>query len=72
MLNCVGCKHAEWDRAKTGRLSPTGYGKCKYPYKTPKLPASMHWTWWNGPEPSGGLINRKEEFKEDCVYYEEE
>ena len=71
MKNCVGCKHAEWDRAKTGRLSPTGYGRCEYSYKIPKLPASMYWRYRIEPEPYGGLINRKEKFKEHCVYYEE-
>ena len=72
MQNCVGCKHAEWLRTKTGRLSPTGYGECKYPYKTTKLPASMYWTRMSEPKPYGGSINRKKDLKEHCVYYEEE
>jgi len=72
MKTCKGCKYAEWDRTKTGRLSPTGDGECKYNYKIPKLPVSM---WFSGRvEPSihGGHINRKEELKEHCVYWQDE
>lgn len=25
---CVGCRHANWDRNKSGALHPSGHGKC--------------------------------------------
>jgi len=71
MKTCKGCKYAEWDRTKTGRLSPTGDGKCKYKYKIPKLPASRYWI-GGDPYPNGGFINRKEELKEHCIYWQDE
>lgn len=71
MKNCTGCKYAKWDRTKIGRLSPTGNGICTYNYKIPKLPASMYWVGFddNGPAPLGGYINRRENFKNDCIYF---
>lgn len=69
MKSCKDCKYAEWDRTKTGRLSPSGNGRCIYPYKVPKLPASMYWISFSTPHPCGGNINRKEELKEDCIYF---
>ena len=68
MKNCTHCKHAEWDRTAAGKLHPVGGGKCKYPWKIPPLPASMHWT-FGTPLHGGGYINRKEELKEHCVYF---
>lgn len=36
---CVGCKFAEWDRTPSGRLDPSGNGKCGYLVGVvPKLP----------------------------------
>jgi len=68
MKNCTDCIHAEWDRTKTGRLSPTGDGRCRFDYKPRPLPASMYWI--SGPSmPLGGHINRKEEFKHHCMYF---
>ncbi len=69
MKTCIGCKYAEWARTKSGRLSPAGYGECKYKWKMPKLPASMYWIGQREPSPSGGYISRKTGLKEDCVYY---
>ena len=70
MKNCTNCRHAEWDRTKKGRLHPNGKGRCKYPYKLPKLPASMFWA-WDKVTPLGGEINRREQLKTHCPYYEE-
>jgi len=65
---CTKCRHAKWDRTKTGRLHPSGDGKCGYPYKIPQLPGSKYWI--SGvPAPYGGIINRRKDLKEDCVYY---
>lgn len=68
MKDCTNCKYAEWDRTTAGKLHQAGTGKCTYPYKIPKLPVSMFWI--SGvPVPYGGYISRKEELKDDCVYY---
>jgi hypothetical protein len=72
MKNCTDCKHAEWKRTAAGSLHPSGDGECKYPYKLPPLPASMHWMGWakaTGPTPVGGFINRREELRDHCTYY---
>lgn len=77
MKNCTKCKYAKWDRTKTGRLHPSGDGRCEYPYKMLELPASFYWV---GPmssrgyiyKPSGGSINRQEELAHHCIYYTEE
>ena len=69
MKNCTDCNFAEWSRAKNGRLHPSGDGFCKYPYKLPKLPASMYWLGHTEPIPKKRWINRREEFEEHCVYF---
>ena len=70
MRNCKGCKYAVWHKTKTGRISPTGYGKCSYEYKVPPLPASMHWL--GVPQPVGGYIDRHGELQVHCTYYTRE
>jgi len=70
MKNCKGCKYAEWAKTKTGRISPTGNGKCSYEYKVPPLPASMHWL--GVPHPVGGYIDRHGELQVHCTYYTRE
>ena len=72
MKNCTNCKHAEWKRVKSGRLHPSGDGLCKYPWKMPPLPASMHWASISGnpPLPYGGNISRNKELDDHCVYFE--
>jgi hypothetical protein len=70
MRNCKGCKFANWDKTKTGKLSPTGDGKCTYEVKLPVLPASMYWS--SAPHIYGGHIERHGEMKEHCAYYTRE
>jgi len=72
MKSCTGCKYAYWDRNSVGSLHPSGGGQCKYPYKLCTLPACMYWSGWHdvSPKPNGGYINRREELKTDCVYYQ--
>jgi hypothetical protein len=66
--SCLNCKFAEWSRTASGRLHPSGDGKCEFPLKMPKLPASM--VWLEVPRVSFGLISRKKDLKEDCVYFQ--
>lgn len=70
MKNCIGCKYAEWEFTKAGRLHPSGDGRCGWEFKPQKLPAAFYWI--NAPYPAGGCINRRKELKEHCVYYEHE
>ena len=69
MKNCLHCRYAEWDKTKTGRLSPTGDGTCTWKFKPTPLPASMYYIGGGSLLPRGGFINRKEELKEHCTYY---
>ena len=69
MKNCKDCKYADWDKTKSGRLHPSGDGRCTFPWKIPALPASMYWIGKNSPTPNGGSINRKKRFKDHCPYY---
>lgn len=70
MKTCVGCRYAKWEVTSIRRLHPSGRGKCKYPYKVPKLPACMYWVTTKEPKPCGGYINRHDAFKDHCVYYQ--
>ena len=70
MKNCTDCKYAKWHRTKTtGRLHPSGSGICEYPWKMPKLPASMYWIGIGTPAPCGGSISRRTYLKDHCPYY---
>lgn len=70
MKKCVGCRFAEWNRTKAGRLHPSGDGRCNFNTALPVLPASMFWI----PKPciGGGYINRREEFRDHCPCYNRE
>lgn len=70
MKNCTDCKHALWDETKAGRLHPKGGGVCKYPWRMPALPQSLYWPGRTAPSPFGGFINRHQELKDHCAYYE--
>lgn len=71
MKNCTDCKYAKWDRTASGRLHPSGDGRCSFEYVPPPLPASRFWI-GGKPNPSGGYINRRDELREHCVYFERE
>lgn len=68
MKSCIGCAHAEWQLTRTGRLHPSGYGECEYPYTVPPLPQAFYWL--NRPSgPCGGRISRNTKLKDHCLYY---
>jgi len=64
-----GCKYADRERTKAGRLYPTGDGTCIFYVKMPALPNSMYWLLGAGPSFYGGSINRYQEYKTDCPYW---
>jgi hypothetical protein len=69
MKKCLGCSYAEWDKTKANKLHPSGNGKCKYPYKIPQPPAAFYFL--SGlPVPCGGFINRNQEHKDHCPYWQ--
>jgi hypothetical protein len=68
MKNCNGCNYAIWKKTKTDKLHPSGAGVCGFEYKIPPLPGSRYFI--GMPVICGGSINRKETFKENCVYYQ--
>ena len=57
MKNCMGCKYAEWDKTKSGRLHPNGEGKCLFEFKIPTLPACKYFVGC-GPTVCGGFNSR--------------
>ncbi len=67
MKNCTDCKHALWKRTASGKLHPSGDGRCQYPWKMPELPVAFYWI--NRPGPSGGPVNRKRDNAEHCAYW---
>lgn len=71
MKICLHCKHAKWNKTATGRLHPSGDGRCIYPWKMPQIPACMYWIGVS-PSPTGGYITRKSDRKDHCVYFARE
>lgn len=69
MKSCRNCEHAEWKRTASGKLHPSGSGKCLKHIRAPVLPAAYGWI-GGPPLLSGGFINRNEELKKDCPYFE--
>lgn len=74
MPDCTTCAYAEWNRTKTGRLHPSGDGKCTWDgWKKWVLPKAFYYVWSGctkvAPPPSGGHINRKNPHM-DCPYYQ--
>ncbi len=59
MKDCTHCKHANWERTKTGALHPSGAGMCTYEVKIPPLPASKHWIGMLTPAALGGAIGEE-------------
>lgn len=64
---CVDCKLAHWEKTKTGRLHPSGDGKCQWTMPAVRLPVSMWLSHSN--KPSGGHINRRDDWKQ-CPQYQ--
>ena len=52
MKNCNGCRYAEWEKTKAGRLHPSGDEKCTYKGVKSALPLLRHVIVW-GATPIG-------------------
>jgi hypothetical protein len=73
MKSCLGCRFADWQRTRTGRLHPSGDGQCTFVVKVPALPLSMRWggSWGrNDLDATGGAISRKHSFQSHCPCYQ--
>ena len=68
MKNCTECVHANWQRTESGRLHPSGEGRCGKKIELPQLPQAFYWTF--EPNFCGGYINRREELKDHCCYWQ--
>lgn len=72
---CLTCAHAEWRKTVTGRLHPSGDGKCRYEVTVP-IPASTP-TWGYGRQATdtstitikGGYIRRHGASRAICRTY---
>jgi hypothetical protein len=74
---CVGCIYAEWGRTTSGRLHPSGDGRCRYFKENTmhlRLPAAFFWPFLTPPVPYGGRINRraKDGVDKGCAFKSEE
>lgn len=69
MKRCLGCFYAEWEKNADGKLHRSGDGRCLYKYRIPKLPSCLYWI-NSEPKPRGGHISRREDLKDNCVYYQ--
>ena len=72
MKTCLGCKWASWKRTESGRLHPSGDGRCTVPFKMPVLSAAFYWLSEHPPRPLGGFIGRRKELKDHCPHYARE
>jgi hypothetical protein len=69
MKNCTECAHANWQRTKSGSLHPSGQGRCGKKIELPQLPQAFYWS--SQPYLCGGYINRHEELKDHCSYWQQ-
>lgn len=72
--NCLNCKYALWDKTSSGRLHPSGDGRCAWKLPEIHIPKAYFYhayreEQWIVPKPSGGTIERKKPEK-DCPCWE--
>ena len=73
MKSCLHCKYAGWRRTDSGKLHPSGDGRCTYDWKMPPLPQSMYWLGKIAPTmPYIVTISRKKELPDHCAYWTED
>lgn len=70
MKDCTDCASAEWRKTASGRLHPSGDGRCLYEPKMPAIPASKSWFMARKPELTYGFINRRRLLDKDCPCYQ--
>lgn len=76
MADCKDCKFASWQRTTTGRLHPSGDGRCTWQGWTEwKMAAAFYYIGCRDmrsvPTPDGGHINRKTPIKaSECQVFQ--
>lgn len=71
--SCMDCALAKWERTKTGRLHPSGDGRCQWKAPDIAVSAAFYFSGYKRkalPEPSGGYIERKQPYT-DCPTWRE-
>ena len=70
--DCTTCQLARWQRTKTGRLHPSGEGRCLWEgWKEWKIPKAFFYMGRNKvPYPDGGGYISRREPKTDCPLYQ--
>jgi hypothetical protein len=66
--DCTNCIYADWRRTASGRLHPSGDGKCGKVITIPQIPPCYYW--FDKPRLAGGYINRRKELSEHCPFYQ--
>ena len=69
MADCLNCGLATWLKTASGRLHPSGDGRCGWRWEKPKLPASFYWVGGGGMSPCGGQLDRHNLPKGDCSFF---
>lgn len=75
MSGCLTCKYADWQKTASGRLHPSGDGRCTWKMPEIKIPASMyfgHYAMSRTPSIAGGYISRHRGVIHECPTYEED
>lgn len=74
MKTCNGCKWAEWQKTASGKLHPSGEGRCTFVIKMPVLPMAFYYAGETNkrevPRPYGGEINRRRELRDHCPCFQ--
>lgn len=74
MTDCTTCRHANWERTQSGKLHPSGDGRCNRLNAHPldlRIPPAF---WWQTPQddhpprPTGGHINRHRPTRGKCAF----
>lgn len=65
---CLSCRLADWKRTASGRLHPSGDGRCRWKMPEITLPKAFYYSSSGVPRPYGGHISRKDE--KDCAVAE--
>lgn len=67
MKSCKDCGYANWYRTSSGKLHPSGDGKCEFKWKLPPIPQAFYLLKSNSL--CGGYISRKKELNDHCAYF---
>lgn len=72
MSNCKECHFAVWRKTKTGKLHPSGEGKCTCkPWEKWQIPVAYYYIHSRKIiPPEGGYINRRTPHEGKCPFFQ--